>query len=89
MKTFTQIVITLATTMGLTGGALAGDPKGGAPAQPAKEKAPEGKKAPEAAKAPEAGKKMEMMKPPQELADMAKSTSRHLEVHGQGRHGSI
>ncbi len=59
MKTYTQLAITLAMMVGMTGGARAGDPKAGAPAPTAKEKMPE-------------AKKPEMMKPPQELADMAK-----------------
>lgn len=72
MKTITQVSITLAMTVGLTGSALAGDPKAGAPAQP---KAPEAKKAAEGKKAPEAPKKLEAPKPPQELADMAKQAA--------------
>ena len=67
MKTFTQISISLALTLGLGSVALAGD-AAKAPATPAKKEAP----AADAKKAPEAPKKMEPMKAPQELADMAK-----------------
>jgi hypothetical protein len=70
MKTFTNISITLAITLGLSAGALAGDqkPAAGAPAAP-----PMKKEMPEAKKAPEPAKKMEMPKPPVELAEMAKT----------------
>jgi hypothetical protein len=67
MKTFTQISISLALTLGLGSVALAGD-AAKAPATPAKKEAPPA----DAKKAPEAPKKMEPMKAPQELADMAK-----------------
>jgi hypothetical protein len=71
MKTFTQTSITLAMMMGLTAGAIAGDPKAGAPAQPAKEKAPE------------AAKKMEMPKPPTEIAEMAKMAAGNWKCTGK------
>lgn len=63
MKTFTQISISLAMTLGLSSVALAGDAKAPPPA-PAPAKKEEAKK--------EAPKKMEPMKAPQELADMGK-----------------
>ena len=64
MKNLTKLSFTFAMVVGLTGGALAGDPKtGGAPA-PTKEKTADAPK--------EAPKKMEPMKAPQELTDMAK-----------------
>ena len=69
MKTFTNISITLAMALGLTGGALADSHN-------EMKKAPDaGKKAPDAApvKAAEPAKKMEAPKPPAEIAEMAKS----------------
>ncbi|MBL0214621.1 MAG: DUF1579 family protein [Myxococcales bacterium] len=64
MKTFTQISISLAMTLGLSSVALAGDAKAPTPA-PTPAKKEEAKK--------EAPKKMEPMKAPQELADMGKA----------------
>jgi len=69
MKTFTNISITLAMALGLTGGALADSHN-------EMKKAPEAaKKAPDAApaKAVEPPKKMEAPKPPAEVAEMAKA----------------
>lgn len=59
MKSFTKISIALAMTVGMTTVAVAGDAKAPTPA-PAKKEEP---------------KKMEMPKPPQELADAAKQMS--------------
>jgi uncharacterized protein DUF1579 len=65
MKTFTQISMSLALTLGLGSVALAGDAK--APATPATPATTAKKEAAPAAKKPEP------MKAPQEIADMAKS----------------
>jgi hypothetical protein len=67
MKTLKTIAFTTAMLMGMTAGALAEDAK---PGTPAKAPAVEAKKAPPAA-APAAAK-MEVPKPPQEVADAAK-----------------
>ncbi len=64
MKSFTNISIALALTVGFTSIAVAGDAKAPTPA-PTPAKKEEAKK--------EAPKKMEPMKAPQELADMGKS----------------
>ncbi len=70
MKTLTNVSITMAVALGMTGGVLADAHKEKAPADA--KKAPAGAGSAAAAKAPEAPKKMEMPKPPAEVEALAK-----------------
>ena len=82
MKSFTNISIALALTVGFTSIAVAGDAKAPAPAPAKKEEAKPADAKKEAPKK-EAPKKMEPMKAPQELADMAKTMAGNWKCTGK------
>src|SRR5438552_2761234 len=80
MKSFTQISIALAMSVGFASVAVAGDAKAPAPAKDAKKEEPK-KDAKDAKAAPP---KMEMPKPAPELAEMGKTMSGTFKCTGKG-----